>query len=169
MPAQRPARRLRKVGLSIQSKLLIMLLGTSLVTATVVGIIGFVNGRDSLRDAAFDQLTSIRELRTEEIEREFASLQRGVVLDSRNASAVEGAAAFIDGFAELQNTPLTAEEDAELASFYSESFVPALEERSGLDFAPEAFVPATPAGRYLQSHYVANRPYDDYDKRPRPF
>ena len=82
-----------------------MLLAVSLLSSIVVSVIGYVNGRDSLRDAAFEQLTTIRELRTGAIEREFASLQQGVVLDSRNASAVEGARAFIDGFGSCSPAP----------------------------------------------------------------
>lgn len=157
-----PPRR-RAFALSIQSKLLIMLLAVSLVSSIVVGVIGFVSGRDSLREAAIDQLTTIRELRADSIEREFASIQQGVVLDSRNASAVEGAQAFVSAFDELQSTELSAEESAELDAFYADEFLPALEARTGEDYAPETFVPASAAGEYLQSHYVANRPYDDYD------
>ena len=46
-----------------------MLLGVSLVSSVIVGVIGFVSGRESLRAAAVDQLTTIRELRTGELER----------------------------------------------------------------------------------------------------
>jgi class 3 adenylate cyclase len=158
-----PKRARGRAGLSIQSKLLIMLLGTSLLSAAVVGTIGYLNGRDSLRDAAFDQLTSIRELRAEEIEREFAALQQQVLLNSQNRSAVEGATALIEGFAALQSAEITADQDAAIEAFYADSFVPALEERSGLNYAPEAFKPATTAGRYLQSYYVVDREFDDFE------
>ena len=97
-----------------------MLLAVSLLSSIVVSVIGYVNGRDSLRDAAFEQLTTIRELRTGAIEREFASLQQGVVLDSRNGSAVEGATAFIDGFAELQSSTLTPAQTAKLDNYYDD-------------------------------------------------
>lgn len=153
----------RRGGLSIQSKLLIMLLAVSLVSSVIVGLIGFVNGRDSLREAAIDQLTTVRELRVGEIESAMSNLQRGVQLDSRNASAVEGVTALVNGFAELQNTEITPAQTESVDDFYANSFVPALEERSGLDFDPAAFVPATPAGQYIQSYYTVNRPYDDYD------
>ena len=163
-PAQsRRKRGRRRFGLSIQSKLLIMLLAVSLLSSIVVSVIGYVNGRDSLRDAAFQQLTTIRELRTGAIEREFASLQQGVVLDSRNASAVEGARAFISGFDKLQSSTLTPAQTAKLAKFYETDFVPKLEQRSGLDYATDAFIPASPAGRYIQSYYTAGRPYEDFD------
>lgn len=153
----------RRLGVSIQSKLLLMLLAVSLLASTVVGVIGFVNGRNSLRQAAFDQLTTIREVRSAAIEREFAGLQLGVRLDSRNASAVQGATAFINGFDKLQTETITPRQTAALDAYYRDQFVPALEQRSGLDFAPEAFVPATPAGRYVQAYYTIGRPYDDYD------
>ncbi|MET0966765.1 MAG: hypothetical protein ABWZ02_10230 [Nakamurella sp.] len=115
----RPPRRRRRPGLGIQSKLLIMLSAVSLVSAGVVGVVGYFNGRASLQAAAFNQLTTIREMRADAIERELGDLQQGVVLDSRNTSAVEGATAFIDAFAQLQNSTLTAEQDAKLTNFYA--------------------------------------------------
>ena len=44
--------------------------------------------------------------------------------------------------------------------------MPKIEERSGLDYSSDAFIPATPAGRYLQSHYTAGRGYEDFDAGP---
>lgn len=140
-----------------------MLLLVSLLSSAIVGVIGFVNGRDSLRTAAFEQLTSIRDLRAEAIEREFQRLQQSVRLDSRNASAVQATEAFVEGFAELNTIPTLDADRSSVGDFYESSFVPALENRSGLDYEPEAFVPATAAGVYLQARYVANRPYDDFD------
>lgn len=150
-------------GLSIQSKLLIMLLSVALVSSVIVAAIGFVNGRDSLQAAAVDQLTTIRELRTDAIEREFQQIQTGVELDSRNASAVEGAKAFIDGFAALQDVDISDEQAASVASFYEDQFIPVLEERTHLDYDAATFTPASAAGTYLQSFYTANRAVDDYD------
>ncbi len=56
-----------KAGLSIRSILLIMLLLVSVASSVVVGLIGYVNGRDSLQDAAFDRLTEVRDSRAREI------------------------------------------------------------------------------------------------------
>lgn len=161
--ADRAGRFRRLFSLGIQSKLLVMLLAVGLLSALVVGAVGYVNGRDSLRAAALEQLVTIRELRAEQIEREFASLQQGVLLDSRNASAVEGATAFIEGFEDLQDAQLTDAQQAELLAFYSDGYVPALEERSHLTYEPAAFIPASAAGRYLQYHYTIDHAFDDYD------
>lgn len=124
-----------------------MLLGVSLVSLVIVGVIGFTSGRQSLSDAAFDQLTTIRELRANDIEREFASLQLGVELDSRNGTTVVAATAFIDGFQQLQGNQLDEAQTDELEAYYADDFVPALEERSGQEYAPETFVPASNAGK----------------------
>lgn len=157
------AGRRRQFGLSIQSKLLMMLLGVSLISSIITGIIGYVSGRESLQAAAIDKLTTIRETRADEIEHQFEVLQRGVQLDSRNASAVEGMSAFIAGFEQLKSAKLTAAETSAMDTYYAEQFVPQLEQRSGLDYDASAFKPATPAERYLQAKYTVGRPYDDFD------
>lgn len=66
---EKTERRLRRLrpGLSIQSKLLIMLLAVSLVSSVIVGAVGFINGRQSLHDAAVDQLITIRSMRAAEV------------------------------------------------------------------------------------------------------
>ncbi|MDR3663205.1 MAG: adenylate/guanylate cyclase domain-containing protein, partial [Mycobacterium sp.] len=59
-PDRRQLRRVRG-RFSIQSKLIAMLLAASIISAAVVGFIGFQSGQASLRNAAFDRLTQVRE------------------------------------------------------------------------------------------------------------
>ena len=54
----RPRRRIR---FGIQSKLLIMLLATSILSALVVGFVGYTSGKNALQDSEFDRLTQVRE------------------------------------------------------------------------------------------------------------
>ncbi|GAA1655466.1 adenylate/guanylate cyclase domain-containing protein [Microbacterium flavum] len=158
-----PGRKLRRPrgGLSIQSKLLIMLLAVSLVSSVIVGIIGYVNGRESLREAATDQLTTIRELRTDAIRTFITRAEQGVVLDSRNLSAQQASAAFNAGWDELQQQPVSAENDATLESYYRDVFIPQYEQRSQKEQSDSALIPTSNAGRYLQSQYTAR--FDDFD------
>lgn len=152
----------RRPGLSIQSKLLIMLLGVSLVSSLIVGVIGFVSGRESLRAAAVDQLTTIRELRAFEIETTMAGMQRGVTLDSRNLSAQTASKALNAGWDELQTRELTAEQEAELEAYYTDFFVPDLESRTGDEYGDTAFIPESNAGKWAQYHFTV--PHDDFDE-----
>lgn len=155
-------RGLRRGGLSIQSKLLIMLLAVSVISSAIVGIIGYVNGRESLRAAAIDQLTTIRELRTGEVESFIRSAESGVTLDSRNLSAQTASVAFNEGWDELQRQPPSAEVINGLQAYYSDVFVPQYEARTQRDQSDVALIPESNAGRYLQYYYTA--PFDDFEE-----
>lgn len=152
----------RRGGLSIQSKLLIMLLGVSLVSSLIVGVIGFISGRESLRESAIDQLTTIRELRAYEIENVMAGTQRGVTLDSRNLSAQTLSKALNAGWDDLQTRELTPEQEAELEAYYADTFVPDLEERTGDQYGDTAFIPESNAGKWVQYHLTAQ--FADFDE-----
>ena len=53
---------------SIQSKLLVMLLLTSVLSAAVVGAIGYQSGRNSLRASVFERLTEIRQSQSRQLQ-----------------------------------------------------------------------------------------------------
>jgi class 3 adenylate cyclase len=155
-------RAFRNTGvLDIQSKLLIMLLAVSILAALVVGAVGYVNGRNSLQDAAFQQVTSLRESRTREIERTFSDISGAIVLDSRNQSAIGATKAFTSGFDQLQDQPVTASERSSVDGYYRNRFVPQLDKATASTADPKQFTPTSNAQTYLQSKYTA--PFTDYD------
>jgi class 3 adenylate cyclase len=153
-----PSRR----GLGIQSKLLIMLLAVSIGSTLVVGWVGYASGRDSLRDAAFDQLTSVREAKTLAIQSLFTNIESGLVLDSSGATGNQAATEFAAAFADLNAQPVNPEQKATVDSYYADSFIPQLEARTGQEAAPDVFEPTSPAEIYLQNYYTAP-PNGDYD------
>ena len=87
---------------SIQSKLLLMLLLTSVLSAAIVGAIGYQSGRNSLRAAVFDRLTEIRESQTRQIETQFADLKNSLVIYTRGSTAINAMDAFSKGFDRTQ-------------------------------------------------------------------
>ena len=74
-PAPRRRWRWRWPKLGIQSKLLLMLLITSIISCVVVGVVGYRSGRDALREAAFEQLTFVRNCRARGMVRGFTRLE----------------------------------------------------------------------------------------------
>ncbi|WP_349867230.1 adenylate/guanylate cyclase domain-containing protein [Leifsonia sp. WHRI 6310E] len=161
-PPPATPRRRRRGGLSIQSKLLLMLLGVSIFSVLVTGVIGYVNATDSLKEAALKQLTSVRETRAAEIERVFANVRSAVTLGSSNQSAIDASNAFNAAFAQLGTATLPTARTQALDAFYADTFVPALDKRSENTYSADGFTPEG-AGAYLQSYYTA--PYKlDYDK-----
>jgi len=159
--------RLRRArpGLSIQSKLLIMLLAVSLVSSVIVGAIGFVNGRQSLHEAAVDQLITIRSMRAAEITDSIEAVKKDASLQSRNLSAQTLSTTVNAGYEELEQRAVTPEERAQLEAYYADVFIPELEGRSGEQYGDTAFIPESNAGQFLQSRLTTqNLDFDtDFD------
>ncbi|MFE7018344.1 adenylate/guanylate cyclase domain-containing protein [Microbacterium sp. NPDC057650] len=159
-------KRRRRGGLSIQSKLLIMLLGVSLVSSVIVGAVGFINGRQSLHESAIDQLTTIREMRSYEMVTAIEDAKRSAALNSRNLSAQNASKAINAGFDDLQGRELDAAQADALEAYHRDVFIPELEKRSTDEYGDAAFIPSSNAGRWLQAHYsLKNEDFDkDYDQ-----
>ncbi|MCK2023278.1 adenylate/guanylate cyclase domain-containing protein [Microbacterium sp. kSW2-24] len=164
---EKTERRLRRLrpGLSIQSKLLIMLLAVSLVSSVIVGAVGFINGRQSLHDAAVDQLITIRSMRAAEVTDAIEAVKKDASLQSRNLSAQTLSTTVNAGYEELEQREVTADERAQLESYYSDTFIPALEGRAGEQYGDSAFIPESNAGQFLQTRFTTqNLDFDaDYD------
>ena len=96
--------------ISIQSKLLVMLLVTSILSAAVVGAIGYQSGRSSLRASVFDRLTEIRASQARQLEAQFAELENSLVIYTRGSTATGAIAAFTAAFNELDTATISPEQ-----------------------------------------------------------
>ena len=116
----KPARAPRNSTLSIKSLILLMLLAVSIGSNLVVGIIGYVNGTDSLKAAAFDRLVEVRDSRSREMTSLFDSIQSSLLLASRDSAVVDAEQSFSSAFDELDaaaaTTPSTPGSTADLGS-----------------------------------------------------
>jgi len=151
-----------KAGLSIRSILLIMLLLVSVASSVVVGLIGYVNGTDSLRDAAFSRLIEVRDSRAREVVNLFESIESTMLLNARGDSVSEAVQAFSAGYAELEDTTLTDDERATIEAYYADDFGPKLAEADGEGVDPSTFVPTDAAESYLKLHYTV--PFATFDE-----
>lgn len=158
-PALRPRRRF---GLGIQSKLLLMLLAVSVLSAAVVGLIGYRSGSESIRQAAFERLTEVRQSRTAAITDLFDRIQGEAVVLTRGTTAVEAVTSFNNGFAELNARPTDPADTQTVNSWYANAFAPKLAEETGEASDPQTFQPTSAAQTYLQARYTVPAG-DDYD------
>lgn len=155
-------RRSKRDGLSVQSTVLIMLLSVSLLSNVLVGVIGYVNATDSLRDAAYASLTEVRDSRTREMLRLFSTLENSILVHAKSQSVVDATVSFTQGFAALAEVEVTEEQDAALSDYYKQVFAPRLAEATGVPVIFNSFVPSTAAQRYLQVHYtITSTSFDD--------
>ncbi|MFD7021148.1 adenylate/guanylate cyclase domain-containing protein [Promicromonospora sukumoe] len=144
----------RRAGISILSKLLAMLLGVSLLSALVAGIVGYRNGTDSLRAAAIERMVEVRESRAREIEAYMDGLRHTIILDSRGIAA-QAIPELHDAFRELDAEPVPASEQAAVREYYEQTFVPELEGRQGGEADVGALLPTSDAAWHLQASYTA--------------
>lgn len=151
----------RRPGLSIQSSLLIMLLLVSLLSSVVVGLIGYVNGSDSLRDAAFDRLIGVRDSRAREVTELFNRIKNTMVVESRSSETIDAVTDFAAAYDELQNVELSADDKGAIQKYFEGPFAQKLGEATGTIVDPTSFEPSTAAQSYLQLHYTV--PFDNFD------
>ena len=157
-PVGRLERRLLISRISIQSKLLVMLLLTSVLSAAVVGFIGYQSGRESLRTSVFDRLTEIRESQTRQLQAQFDDLKNSLVVYSRGTTTTQALQGFTAGFDQLGSATISPEQQRSVVQHYLD-FARAEAQEVGAPVDAEAMVPKGNAALYLQANYTA--PFTD--------
>jgi len=138
-----PRRMMSRV--SIQSKLLLMLLVTSILSAAVVGAIGYQSGRSSLRASVFDRLTEIRSSQSRQLESKFADLEDSLIIYTRGATSTEAIAAFTSGFDQLNDSTINPAQWQSIVDYYSKNFEKAEAEQTGNQVDVDALLPGSNA------------------------
>lgn len=164
-PAQAAAprkRRTRRRGrlmsrVSIQSKLLLMLLTIGVLATAITGGLGFQSGRSSLRAAVFERLTAVREAQARVLELGFQDLLGSLIIFSDGDTAPGAMNAFTAGFDELADAPVSPAQTQAVTDFYNARFAGADEGR--LDVT--ALLPTSNATKYLQANYTVATPDRD--------
>jgi class 3 adenylate cyclase len=159
-PKPRSLRRRVMSRISIQSKLLVMLLVTSILSAAVVGLIGYQSGQSSLRTSAFDRLTEIRQSQTRQLNAQINDLQNSLVIYSRGSTATEAIQAYTAGFDQLNNATITPAQQQAISKYYNDVFKKQ-DSQSGEDVDVSALLPTSNAQKYLQAYYTT--PFTDWD------
>ncbi len=143
--------------MSIQSKFLVMLLAISILSVAVVGFIGFESGRLSMRAAAYDRLTEIRQSQERQLGAQFSQLESSIVIFSQGSSAANAIDAFTAGFDAL-NAPgapaIDPAQDQALTDYYRDVFAPTEDRKTGTRLDVPNLLPRSNAQRYLQVHYT---------------
>lgn len=141
--------------ISIQSKLLVMLLVTSILSAAVVGAIGYQSGRSSLRQSVFDRLTEVRESQTRQLESKFTDLEDSLIVYTRGTTTIEAVEAFSDAFGQLGTSTINPQQWQSIVDYYRTEFEPEEEKQTGDTVDVSRLLPTSNAQKYLQAHYTA--------------
>lgn len=154
-PARKKRRRPRALSwISIQSKVMLMLLVSSLASLGVIGTVEYVAARNALLPAASERMTQLREAQKRAIETLFSDLSDSLVVYSRGTTALEAVQEFTAGFDQLANAPVDPGQQRALVDFYNERLIKPLERDTGNKLALDAVLPSNNSQRYLQAHYT---------------
>jgi class 3 adenylate cyclase len=160
-PKLRSLRRRVLSRISIQSKLLVMLLVTSILSAAVVGVIGYQSGQNSLRASVFDRLTEIRQSQTRQLQAEISDLQNSLVIYSRGSTTIEAIEAYTAGFDQLNNATINPAQQHAIDKYYNDVFAKKEDSQTGNNVDVDALLPTSNAQKYLQAYYTT--PFTDWD------
>ena len=154
---RRKAKRSLFQRVSIQSKLMLMLLTMSVLATAIAGGIGFQSGRSSLRAAGFDQLIGIREAQSRVLEMGLSDINSSLLIYSRGETVAGAMGAFNAAFDQLHDATISPQDSQALVDYYAARFRTA--DNGRLDI--NALVPTSNAARYLQSRYTVANPNRD--------
>ena len=139
-----------------------MLLMTSVLSAAVVGAIGYQSGQSSLRASVFDRLTEIRASQSRQLAAQFDDLKNSLVVYSRGATATQALEAFTAGFDQLAGATIAPQQQQALVDYYTNRFARDEYAQTGMRVDVASVLPTSNAQRYLQANYTA--PFTDWTK-----
>lgn len=146
--------------ISIQSKLILMLVLCTILAAAVVGGIAYQTGRNSLRVAAVNRLTEIMDSQKRTLTAEVTDLRSALITYTYGTMAQGALRDFGTAFDQLASAPVTPEMDKAIADYYR-FFADETEKSSGTRLDVAALLPTSNAERYLQANYTAKLPSND--------
>ncbi|QUR68268.1 HAMP domain-containing protein [Mycobacterium spongiae] len=140
--------------MSIQSKLIVMLLMSSIVSAAVIAVVAFGTGRELSTVSSARWLTQLRTSQERAIQAEFENLTTSLVSYSSSTIVVAAAQLFTAGFDQLANATIDPEQQLALVDYYTNELIAPTERDTGVKLDIDAVLPSSSAPRYLQTHYT---------------
>ena len=141
--------------LSLQSKILSVLLLTTLLSILLTGYLGYRSGREALTKRAINQLVSIREAKAEEIQTLYNVTENYVLTMSESTMVIDATKEFKQAYDKLESKKLTPTQQKTLKDFYRQQFIPRLTLNVAGNPVAESYYPNTPTAQYLQYYYIA--------------
>jgi len=146
--------------ISIQSKLILMLVLCTILAAAIVGGIAYHNGRNSLRISAVHRLTEFMESQKRTLTAELTDLRSALITYTYGTMTNAALKDFGAGFDQLANAPISPEMDRGIRDYYN-SFARETQKSSGTLLDVDALLPTSNAERYLQANYSAKLPTNE--------
>lgn len=142
---------------SIQSKLLAMMVVCTLITAAAVGSMARHAGQAEIKSNVLNRLTEIREAQKRALADQFSDLESSLTIYTKSITVRTALVQFTDGFDQLADAETRPEQTKAIEDYYLNHFLKDTERNSGVNLNASALLPNSNAQRYLQAHYTAVR------------
>ena len=150
----------KKRSVSIRSKFLLMLLGISIFSISIIGFQGLYNGHKSLTNGIKQQLSILRTSRAKQLEDYFQQRRNQINILADNTMIIDAIDEFSAAFSLLESYDIKLDEKQQglLEAYYTDEFFFRLKKENGEKNAYniENYIPKSLTGKYLQYHYIAN-------------
>ena len=142
--------------LSIKSRLIALVLGASLSSLLIAGILSWLQFRRAFQAQVFDHLTSVRASKGKQLEDYLGMLEGHVATLSEDQMIVSAMVEMNSGYRELQNQAIADDWTNAIDRYYADDFLPALAQNVQSVQIAANYRPTTQAGQYLQYQYIIN-------------
>jgi class 3 adenylate cyclase/HAMP domain-containing protein len=147
-------------GLTLRSRILLMILPVSLLSMTAAALVAYISARDALTVQATDQLTAIRSAKKAQVESYFRTLTSTFGAFSEDVGVAAAAQFLIDGFNQLGREKLDSNRAKALETYYRETFVPELNKTPGFEkTSADDLLPRTDRSIEAQSLFIVENPH----------
>ncbi len=149
--------------LSIRSRLMLMLIMVSAISAMVLIYIGYVNGKNAINKSIFNQLTSVKASKKYQVESYFHEIGNITEILGENEMIAHALTDFKSGFRKIGETELNSECSRRLSTHYDD-FVDHVSRNMDIKNNPELYYPKSVEACYLQYEYIIENPNPSGDK-----
>jgi len=153
-----PAKKAKRAALSVRSRLLLMLLLTSLISIAVVAFIGYQYSRSIITQNVFDELTSLKSSKKIQMEWYFKNLSASFGAFGSDVGVLAAQGQFRSGFLQLGQSGNDPEQAKKLKQLYSSFVAKTIQADGGPTVEASDYMPRTERGKNLQSLFLVQNP-----------
>ena len=102
-----------------------------LINTLIIGTMSYISGRNSLQDAYFAQLTSVREIKKRDLESYFRQIRSQVLTFSENRMVVDAMSSLKDAFHATEITGQSTH-DAAMNDYFQQEFMPRINNQGSI-------------------------------------
>jgi class 3 adenylate cyclase len=143
----------------LAAKLFAILLVLGAVAVLITGVLGYIRARDALEHTIYNQLTSARETKANQVEIYFRSIRAEMRLLAASKMVVDAMRGFREAVDELDAKAVPPEIRQQVVGWYETQYMPMVRRLLGADTPIDEFLPVGSAPYFLQDWYIVENPH----------